>query len=353
MTLSDELDQFFSDEKEVLVVDPLRFKNRLGIGEQAYGSLRARENLRTFVEALAVGGVASGAAGSSVIAGAFFANTGLVATALSSIGLGAAAVTPIGWVVASGVLFGGAYAAASRLLERNKETGLVVVPKYINTPLDVLAVGLVELMLPVSLKVANADGSICAREREAIRRFFVVEWGYNEVFILRKMADYETRIDEIAYEPIVASLKQYCDESKDCDRRSIASDFLSHLEDVVYADGIVDPQEGAELDLLRNLLNGNIDDRDDPDWYRHTKSAIEKSIGLSASTGRKILDESKRAFGEVQQVTPGLIESARLHASKGTDLGLAYGAKTGSKIAAKTRWFCEKVILDMKKIEKK
>jgi len=352
VTLADELDQFFSDEKEVLVVDPLRFKNRLGIGEKAYGSLRTRENLRTFVEALAVGGVASGAASSSVVAGAFFANTGLVATALSSIGLGAAAVTPIGWVIASGVLFGGAYAAASRLLERSKETGLVVVPKYINTPLDVLAVALVELMLPVSVRIANADGSICTRERESIRSFFVVEWGYNEGFISRKMADYETRIDEIAYEPLVASLNKYCDESRDCERRSIVSDFLSHLEDVVYADGIVDYQEGVELELLRNLLNGNIDYRNDSDWYRHTKSAIEKSIDLSASTGRKIVDESKRAFGEVQQVAPELIESARLHASKGADLGLAYGAKAGNIIAAKTQLFCEKVILDMKRVRK-
>jgi uncharacterized tellurite resistance protein B-like protein len=351
MTLADELDEFFSDEKEVLVVDPLRFKARLGIGEKAYGSLRTRENLRTFVETLAVGGVASGAASSSVVAGAFFANTGFVATALSSIGLGAAAVTPIGWVIASGVVFGGAYAAASKLLERNKDTGLVVVPKYINTPLDVLAVGLVELMLPVSVKIANADGAMCDKERDSIRNYFVDEWGYNEGFIARKIADYERGIDEISYEPIATSFKKYCDESKDCDRQTIVSDFLAHLEDVVYADGVFDDQEAAELELLRKLLNGNIDFCDDPDWYRHAKSAIEKGADLSAATGRRMVDESKRAFEEVLRVTPGIMESAKSHAANGAELGRVYSAKAGKEIASKTKWFCDRVIADMKKIK--
>jgi uncharacterized tellurite resistance protein B-like protein len=351
VTLADELDEFFSDEKEVLVVDPLRFKARLGIGEKAYGSLRTREHLRTFVEALAVGGVASGAASSSVVAGAFFANTGFVATALSSIGLGAAAVTPIGWVIASGVVCGGAYATASKLLERNKETGLVVVPKYINTPLDVLAAGLVDLMLPVSVKIANADGAMCDKERESIRNYFVDEWGYNEGFVARKIAHYEREIDKISYEPIARSFKKYCDESKDCDRQAIVSDFLTHLEDVVYADGQFDHQETLELELLRNLLNGNIGFSDDPDWYRHAKSAIEKGAGLSAATGRRMVDESRRALEEVRRVTPGIMESAKSHATKGAELGRVYGAKAGEEIASKAKWFCEKVISDIKKLK--
>ena len=351
MTLADELDEFFSDEKEVLVVDPLRFKAQLGIGEKAYGSLRTRENLRTFVEALAVGGVASGAASSSVVAGTFFANTGFVATALSSIGLGAAAVTPIGWVIASGIVFGGAYAAASKLLERNKTTGLVVVPKYINTPLDVLAAGLVELMLPVSVKIAIADGAMCDRERDSITAYFVDKWGYNEWFIARKIADYERGSGEISYEPIAKSFKKYCDESKDCDRRTIVSDFLSHLEDVVYADGVLNDQETAELEFLRNLLKDSIDFGDDPDWYGHAKKTIEKGAGLSAATGRRMIDESRRAFEEVRRVTPGIMESAKLHAAKGAEMGRAYSSKAGKEIADKTKWLCEKVTLDIKKMK--
>lgn len=78
----------------------------------------------------------------------------------------------MGWVIAAGVLSGGAYVGVTRLLERSKDNGLIIVPKYINTPLDVIAVALIELMLPVSLKIANAGGGIQQSELTAIRNFF-------------------------------------------------------------------------------------------------------------------------------------------------------------------------------------
>ena len=41
MSLADELDDFFEESDEVLVQEPLKFKAMLGIGERAYGLLRA------------------------------------------------------------------------------------------------------------------------------------------------------------------------------------------------------------------------------------------------------------------------------------------------------------------------
>ena len=98
-----------------------------------------------------VGATASTVAASSAVASTFFASSGFMASTLSAIGLGATAVTPVGWVIAAGVISGGAYVGVSRMFEKSKDSGLVVVPKYINTPLDVIAVALIELMLPVSL----------------------------------------------------------------------------------------------------------------------------------------------------------------------------------------------------------
>lgn len=87
-----------------IVGDPLKFKIKLAIGEDAYTSLKVKNAV---VQAWDVAGVATTAAvvaKSSVVASTFFAPTGW----LAALGIGTA-VTPIGWVVAAGVFTGGAW----------------------------------------------------------------------------------------------------------------------------------------------------------------------------------------------------------------------------------------------------
>ena len=83
------------DTVEQVVIDTLRFKRKLAIGEDAYASLRISKRLQQLWD---VGGVAASGAGlaaSPTIAGTFFASSGWMA----SIGLGASATTPIGWII--------------------------------------------------------------------------------------------------------------------------------------------------------------------------------------------------------------------------------------------------------------
>lgn len=87
MSLAEDLDEFFADSDEVIVQEPLKFKAQLGIGEKAYGLLRAREKMGTFSQAIGIGAGASTIAGSSVVASTFFASSGFMASALSTIGL--------------------------------------------------------------------------------------------------------------------------------------------------------------------------------------------------------------------------------------------------------------------------
>ena len=336
MTFSDELDEFFSDEKKMLVSDPLRFKRQLGIGQKAYGSLRKRENLRTFVEALSVGGIASAAAGSKVVAGTFFAKTGLLSGALSGIGLGAAAVTPIGWVLASGVVFGGAYAAASTLLERNKETGLIVVPKYINTPLDVIAVALLDLMLPVSLKVATSDGQLCEKERGTIKRYFVETWGYSSAYVGKRITEFEERLEGLTYEPLATALSNYCEVSPDCDRHTIVSSFLLHLEDIVFAKGGAEHQQLVELILVRRLLCGEIDCRNDPGWYARTRRRIEDGIKASTSGWESLLPGTQK-LGRVVPEGIGFVSSAWARVAHGVERAVGFGRQAGKQVTKKAK----------------
>ena len=102
MNTQDRTDWF--QNIETIVAEPLNFKAKLAIGEDAYTSLKVKN---AAFQAWEVAGVATTAvvvAKSSVVASTFFAPTGF----LAAIGFGTA-VTPVGWVIAAGVVTGGAW----------------------------------------------------------------------------------------------------------------------------------------------------------------------------------------------------------------------------------------------------
>lgn len=249
MSLSDELEDFFSESKETIVKEPLKFKAKLGIGEKAYSLLRSREKLTTFNESIGIGTAASGIAASGVVANTFFTSSGF----LSLVGLGTAA-TPIGWVIAAGVITGGAYMGISHIFERSKDTGLIVVPKFINTPLDIIAASLIELMLPVSLKMANAGGGLKDAELRTIQNFFVDEWGYCPGFVAKLIDEYRCQTNAVSYSKLAKSLGSYCADSPDCDKEVIMAGFVAHLREIIEADGRIHEDERVEIDYLTSLL---------------------------------------------------------------------------------------------------
>jgi len=259
MSFHSDMDDFFSSTRETIISDQLRFKNKLGIGEKAYKSLRMRENLTTISEAVGVAGAASAAAGSSVVATTFFAGSSALSAAFSAVGIGAFAATPVGWVVSAGVLSGAAYMGISRLLESPKDTGLTVIPKYINAPIDLIALAMIEMMLPVSLKIARSDGVIDTREIQEIGRFYSSEWGYSPSFVSKLIEVYQPQLDSLSYIKLAGSLSKYCAESKDCNPVTIRDEFIIHLREVIEADGVIDPKETEELgffiDAFANIEN--------------------------------------------------------------------------------------------------
>jgi hypothetical protein len=249
MSLASDLDELFADEDETIIIEPLRFKAQLGIGERAYALLRAREHLTTFTEALGVGATASAAAGSSVVASTFFTSGGV----LGWLGIGAA-TTPIGWILAAGVASGAAYVGVSRFFERSKDKHLVVIPKFINTPLDMIAAALFELMLPVSLKIASSDGELCDPEKRALHDYYVDEWGYNPGFLDRMIDEYQTNLDEVSFARLAKSLEEYCQSNPVCDPKIIMDGFVTHIREVTEANGSIDEQELQRLNYLTQLM---------------------------------------------------------------------------------------------------
>jgi hypothetical protein len=230
-----------------IVVEPLKFKAKLAIGEDAYTSLRVKN---TVVQVWDVAGVATTAAvvaKSSVVASTFFAPTGW----LAALGIGTA-VTPIGWVVAAGVLTGGAWFSITRHLKKASASKVTVVPKFINTPLDVLALGLFDLMAPLALKVAAVDDCVDEPRRRKLDDYFVGEWGYDPDFVDAGIQHIESRLEAVSIHDLAHTLAEFASQNRDCNFHMMSREILEFLRDVAAADGVVeDTEENAIADIER------------------------------------------------------------------------------------------------------
>ena len=221
-------------EPEAILADSWRFKESLGIGEDAYQFLKQASNLERF---LGVAGVAAGGAliaQSAIVAQTFFPSTGL----LAALGLGATAATPVGWVLAAGALTGGAYFGYRRWIDAMREKDTIRVPIYINTPLDMIADQLLGLMLPLSIWIAMSDDKeISDEERNCITSYYADNWGYEQVFVERAIAGsverFDTEASTMTAKGLAKSLSEYCAGNKDCNKNHIMKFLVEHLTDLV------------------------------------------------------------------------------------------------------------------------
>jgi hypothetical protein len=160
-------------EIEYVVADDKRFVQKLGVGPEVYGSLRIVRGAGDVIKVATAATAGATAASSGAVATTFFAGSGW----LAAIGLGAAAVTPIGWVIAAAVVSGGAYFGALKAYRAYEGQLVDTIPRWINTPIDLMGTAIVDLLGGVALCVARSAGKICDAEREHIRDYFVQEWG--------------------------------------------------------------------------------------------------------------------------------------------------------------------------------
>ena len=128
MNRADPLLKFAGISK--VVADDLRFKRKLAIGEDAYTSLRFGKVASRIWDVGGVAATGAGVAASAPVA-TFFSSSSLVA----SLGFGAAAITPVGWVVAAAVVTGGAYYGVTRAMGAYTGSRVEVIPNSSIRPL--------------------------------------------------------------------------------------------------------------------------------------------------------------------------------------------------------------------------
>ena len=232
------------ESADEIIADDMKFRHKLGIGADAYATLKAASRL---------GPVAAGVAGAAVastpiVASAFFGGT--AATVAGWLGLGLTATTPVGWVIAAGLATGGAYIGMKRV--RNKLVDEV--PKQINAPLDVLAASVIGFLMPVAIRLALADGNVDERERQKIQDYFVNEWGYSESSVDRNIDKFRNEPDLVCLDELFSALAEFKNHDKDCNLSHISRELLNFLEELANSDGEFHHGEKATIGEVKALL---------------------------------------------------------------------------------------------------
>ncbi|MBT9596648.1 MAG: TerB family tellurite resistance protein [Vitreoscilla sp.] len=238
------------DGIEEVVADPLRFKAKLMIGENAYASLRTINRGRELWDVLGTAGTGAAVASSSVVASTFFAPTGL----LGLLGIGTA-VTPIGWVAFAALTSGGACYGLYRLLGNAKGSRVIEIPKFLNTPLDTLGLGMFDLVAPVALRLAAVDGQVDPQEREFLTAHLVDEWGLNREFVTRGIRAIEPEVMHGNIEAMAKELADFLHANPDCNHRAIAGELSQFLRQMLEASGALTAQEEVTLALVMTTLS--------------------------------------------------------------------------------------------------
>lgn len=293
-----QLDQF--KNVKTVILDPLKFKTKLAIGEDAYGTLRLKNKMADLWEIL--GGFGSGAAvaQSALVAKTFFAAHGL----LGLIGLGTVA-TPVGWVVAASVLSGGAVIGVRSFINKEKGKRITVIPKFINTPIDILAINLFDLIASLAFKVAAVDGKITDDERLWIKNYFINEWGFDPLFLEAGCKIIEINLDDLLIKKIAETFAEFSIANSDCNYSVMTIELMDFLRGVMEADKKIDEREELALEKIGEIFkeNGKI----------FSKKSIEKATLIAID---EVTNLARKISSEAETVTKAIKRQSGIFKNK-------------------------------------
>jgi uncharacterized tellurite resistance protein B-like protein len=292
-----------------VVAEPLRFKARLAIGENAYKSLRMINRTREVWDVL-------GAAG----AGAAVVKSGVL-------GIGAA-TTPIGWVALAALASGGACYGLYRWLGDTKGSRIIEIPKFLNTPLDTLGLALFDLIAPLALRLAAVDGRIEPAEREALLQHLVDDWGLDASFVTQAIAQIEPRVMQGSVEEMAAELSAFLHANPDCNHKAIATDLGQFLRRLLEAGGPLSEAEEAALAASLTLLLREPDSTLTKAWVT-ARSGAGKAAGQLGTSAKEAAGWTRERLPspEELQAAAGTVAARAWHSARSGAEQLGMSAK--------------------------
>ncbi len=247
-----------------VVAEPLKFKAKLAIGEDAFASLQTARlvgDLWQVGTAATAGGLA---ASSSLVAGTFFGGGWLAA-----LGIGAAA-TPVGWVVGAAVAGGAACYGVLRMFRIYEGTRVQKVPAFINTPLDVLGAALFDLMASLAIRVAREAEEVDDAELAAIADYFIEEWGLDPGYVAAALPVITKSAEGRSVDEIAEALAIYKRDNPDCNFDTLKAELLAFLTEIAAADGVLHDAELAAIARTDRIFQ-----RAAGGWTETARSAFE------------------------------------------------------------------------------
>lgn len=279
------------EDVEQVVAEPLRFKAKLAIGEEAYTSLRVVNRVRELWDVLGAAGTGAAVAKSSLVASTFFAPSGL----LGALGIGTA-TTPIGWVAFAALASGGACYGLYRYLGNSKGSRVIEIPRYLNTPLDALGLALFDLIAPLALRLARVDGQIDPEERTFLTQHLVEDWGLDRYFVDQALQVIGPGLHEFTVEEMAKELAGFLHTNPDCKHQVIAADLSGFLREMLASAGeltLAEEQALAEVsELLHAVPNGKV-----ANWWAEAKATI-------TPVGSRLVEGASRTADRIQSAVP-------------------------------------------------
>lgn len=263
MTMADTVEELIEDlgAAELVVADSNKFKIKLGIGEDAYASLRIRNLLDTAMQAKDAVGV--GSAGAATVAG-LLPSAGLLTKVGIALGAASAPVSaPVAMlaIAGAGLVSGGAYFGAMRMLSGTSSSRVETIPKFINTPIDLLGATIFDMMAGLAVKVADFSGPIDDAERTAIIGYFDEVWGISPDYARRALPLIELQVRDITLKDMVRKLAEQQMDNPDCNPEAMRKALGEFLEEVAHADGERDEREDLAIEMVERELAAHLSTR--------------------------------------------------------------------------------------------
>jgi hypothetical protein len=226
MGLNNSMKDFFkTNEIKIILDNRISFKYKLNLNQDDYDYLNNAKNLHEFAEALI-----AGAAGAGIVYGGFMAGLGV----LGQIGLGIGLISnPIGWMALAAGGAGAAAYGARQLSKKADEKAYDKLPKYIKTPLDTLAENLINLFLPVCIKIALVDGKFTEDEKKTIINYLSTHWGYNRNYIENKLEENYKIINKFKYSDVNKIAKYISKETNGLEIETINNEIIKIIKELI------------------------------------------------------------------------------------------------------------------------
>lgn len=236
-------------EVECVVRDHNQFKLKLGLGEEAYASLRITRHLQELWD---VGGAAAAGAG---VAKTLLAASGPLAA------FGLAASTPVGWLFGAALVSGSTYYGVMRMIKGAHRNRVDVIPKFINSPIDLLGATLFDQMGGLAIKVGSLTGAISpGKEAFLIERAYR-QWGINPDYARLALPLIQQSVSNLRLKAMTQELVRFQIDNPDCNPQAMRADLYDFIQAVAQAEGEIGEVEELALEAIDSVIDRELSAR--------------------------------------------------------------------------------------------